>query len=223
MTRPARSPATFVDQLAKDPLAEVLAVLADTSEALNAGAIKQRLVGRGADKTAADRAWTKGQKRLRHHDDVEFADNTYRWKAAPPSTQDPALAEQIETLTARCEELEGRLMVADTRSAELRQAQERQLKIDAIRALAELAMEVEELTVSDAEPQVLVHRVRARVRREGLEPIDRAGEETIFDRTRHKPIVGGISDGVPVLVVRPGYTWKAPDGDVLIGKAVVEE
>ena len=222
MTRAAKA-VTFVDQLAKEPLAEVLAVLADASEALNAGAIKQRLVGRGADKTAADRAWTKAQKRLRHHDGVEFAANTYRWRSTAPSTQDPALAEQIETLTSRCEELEGRLMAADTRSAELRQAQERQLKIDAIRALAELAMEVEELTATEAEPQVLVHRVRARVRREGLEPIDRAGEETIFDRTRHKPIVGGISDGVPVLVVRPGYTWKAPDGDVLIGKAVVEE
>lgn len=60
-------------------------------------------------------------------------------------------------------------------------------------------------------------------RRSGLEPIDRAGEETRFDRTRHKPIGGSIGDGAAVVVVRPGYVWKAPSEDVLIGKAVVEE
>jgi hypothetical protein len=126
-------------------------------------------------------------------------------------------------LTARCEELERQLYAADTRSPEVRQAQERQLRIDAVRALAELAMEVEELTANEAEPAVLVAKVRARATREGLEPIGRAGEETTFDRARHKPIGSGLRDGAVVYVVRPGYTWHAPDEDVLIGKAIVEE
>jgi hypothetical protein len=131
--------------------------------------------------------------------------------------------ERVAELTARCEELERQLYAADTRSPEVRQAQERQLRIDAVRALAELAMEVEELTANEAEPAVLVAKVRARATREGLEPIGRAGEETTFDRARHKPIGSGLRDGAVVYVVRPGYTWHAPDEDVLIGKAIVEE
>jgi hypothetical protein len=129
----------------------------------------------------------------------------------------------VAELSARCEELERQLYAADTRSPEVRRAQERQLRIDAVRALAELAMEVEELTANEAEVAVLVAKVRARAHREGLEPIGRAGEETTFDRARHKPIGGGLRDGAAVYVVRPGYTWHAPDEDVLIGKAIVEE
>jgi hypothetical protein len=136
---------------------------------------------------------------------------------------DPGVKARVAELSARCEELERQLYAADTRSPEVRQAQERQLRIDAIRALAELAMEVEELTANEAEAAVLVEKVRARANREGLEPIGRAGEETTFDRSRHKPIGGGLRDGAVVYVVRPGYTWHAPDEDVLIGKAIVEE
>jgi hypothetical protein len=69
----------------------------------------------------------------------------------------------------------------------------------------------------------MIHRVRARVKRSDLEPIDRAGDETTFDRKRHKPISGSIPDGAPVVVVRPGYVWKAPTEDVLVAKAIVEE
>jgi hypothetical protein len=130
---------------------------------------------------------------------------------------------RVAELTARCEELERQLYSADTRSPEVRQAQERQLRIDAVRGLAELAMDVEELTVNEAEATVLVEKVRARATRAGLEPIGRAGEQTAFDRSRHKPIGGGVQEGAEVYVVRPGYTWHAPGGDVLIGKAIVEE
>ena len=31
------------------------------------------------------------------------------------------------------------------------------------------------------------------------------------------------ADGTSVVVVRPGYVWRAPDEDVLIAKAIVEE
>jgi hypothetical protein len=99
----------------------------------------------------------------------------------------------------------------------------RQARIDSLRALAELAMEVEELVANEASPRTLVQRVRGRVKRSALEPIGRAGEETTFDRKQHKPIGGSIADGAPVIVVRPGYVWKSDDGDVLISRPVVEE
>ena len=104
-----------------------------------------------------------------------------------------------------------------------RQARERQAEIDAVRRLAELAAEVEELTANEVDADVMIRQVRAWAKRSGLEPIDRAGDETTFDRKRHKAIGPPIVDGAPVVVVRPGYVWRAPTEDVLIGKAVVEE
>jgi hypothetical protein len=102
-------------------------------------------------------------------------------------------------------------------------ARQRQARLDAVRALAELAGEVEELAANGAGPAAMIHRVRARVGRSGLVPIERAGEETAYDRRRHAPISGAIADGTTVVVVRPGYRWQAPDEDVLIAKAIVEE
>jgi hypothetical protein len=103
------------------------------------------------------------------------------------------------------------------------QARLRQAGIDGLRALSELAAEVEELVANEVDPAVLVRRVRARVRRSGLEAIDRAGEQTTFDRRIHAPIDGPIRDGARVNVVRPGYVWSQSGTDLLIGKAVVEE
>ena len=68
-------------------------------------------------------------------------------------------------------------------------ARQRQAGIDAARALAELAIEVEELTAKQASADTVVHRLRARVHRSGLEPIDRAGEETTFDPTEMRVYV----------------------------------
>ena len=69
----------------------------------------------------------------------------------------------------------------------------------------------------------MIHRVRTRVKGLGLEPINEPGERTTLDRSRHEPIGRPIDDGTTVVVVRPGYVWKAPTGDVLIVRAVVQD
>ena len=99
----------------------------------------------------------------------------------------------------------------------------RQSEIDAVRQVAELASEVEELIANETDPALLVREIRSWVKRSGLEPIGRAGEETRFDRKVHRPVGGSVRDGATVIVVRPGYIWRAAAEDVLIGKAVVEE
>jgi hypothetical protein len=53
--------------------------------------------------------------------------------------------------------------------------------------------------------------------------VSRAGEDQVFDRARHRPIGGGIRDGEPVVVVRPGYVWRSAAGDVLVAEVLVEE
>jgi GNAT superfamily N-acetyltransferase len=98
-----------------------------------------------------------------------------------------------------------------------------QTEMDAARALAEMAIEVEELAAKDASTRAMTHRVRARMKRMRLEPIDNAGEEVAFDRRRHQLIGPDIRDGAPVVVVRPGYVWKTPSKDVLIERPVVQD
>ena len=94
---------------------------------------------------------------------------------------------------------------------------------DAVRALAEMAIEVEELASNGASARAIVHTVRALTKLAELRPIERAGETTRFDRARHTSVGARIADGAPVLVIRPGYIWNRPDGEILIARAVVQD
>lgn len=233
----------LADEFKQEPTAVVLRLLQTEERPLSCGDIKKALQAQRIPKNEVDGSWTRVQKRLRAHNDVVTqgagSRTTYRWASDRPAESALAAFERI---------VKGRLP-ADTKvilAAIVRtalekgavspaavgssprpdpeeRARERQREIDGMRSLAELAAEVEELTINEAEADVMIHRVRARLKRSGLEPIDRAGEETTFDRKRHKPIGGSVTDGATVVVVRPGYVWKAPTEDVLIGKAVVIE
>lgn len=124
-------------------------------------------------------------------------------------------------LADRCNQLEEMLRAEHRESASLRSAQDRQIQIDVIRSLAELAAEVEELAADGAEAEVLIERTRALVMAQVLEPIGSAGQKLSFDPTVHDPIVGGPASGTDVTVIRPGYRWRPPGEDVLIAKALV--
>jgi hypothetical protein len=207
-------------------VAAVLQVLQQAAGPWTAADVKQALETGGVARAEVDRVWPGVQRKLKSHDRVTVDGRTYRF-TFPPVTAAEALEllgqgrvpagqkpELLDIVRAALAEPSGDLE---------EEARRRQSDIDAVRALAELASEAEELAVNEARPEALIHRLRARVKRSGLEPIGRAGDETTFDRKRHKPIGGAIRDGAPVVVVRPGYVWKAPTEDVLITKAVVEE
>ena len=99
----------------------------------------------------------------------------------------------------------------------------RQVELDAARELAGLAIDVEEQLAKGASAKAIAHRVRARMKRLRLEPIEKAGEAVPFDRARHQPIRPGIVDGATVLVIRPGYVWRTPGDDLLIERPVVQD
>jgi hypothetical protein len=86
-----------------------------------------------------------------------------------------------------------------------------------------MAIEVEELAVNEASTRAVVHTVRALTTMAQLAPIEAAGHTTRFDHTRHASVGAHITDGAPVVVIRPGYVWHRPDGDILIAKAVVQD
>lgn len=124
-------------------------------------------------------------------------------------------------LADRCDRLEETLRAEHRQAASLRSAQDRQIQIDIIRSLAELAAEVEELSVEQTASEILVERVRALVSAQALEPVGQAGEKLAFDPTAHEPIVGAPASGNAVTVIRPGYRWCPPGEDILIEKALV--
>jgi hypothetical protein len=79
----APQPALAGPDLAGDAVGAILAVLADTSEALMAGEVKQRLVARGASLADADRAWSRSQEKIRFHENVVVENRAYRYTAQP--------------------------------------------------------------------------------------------------------------------------------------------
>jgi len=136
-------------------------------------------------------------------------------------------AEQAEArhreLSGQFERLEGRLRETHRQSVSVRAAQERQVKIDAVRSLAGLAAEIEELVSGKAGPDVVVERVRALASDQALEPIGEVGAEAAFDREVHEPLVGAPQDGQTVTVLRPGYRWRSGDEDLVLFRALVSE
>ncbi|WP_189243058.1 hypothetical protein [Planobispora rosea] len=98
---------------------------------------------------------------------------------------------------------------------------ERQLKIDAMRALAELAAEIEELTARDVSFDTLISRVRGLATCHRLTAIGSAGADAGFDPKRHQMICGNAEPGTAVVIHRPGYTWRHADEEIVLSKALV--
>ncbi|WP_112725443.1 hypothetical protein [Micromonospora noduli] len=124
-------------------------------------------------------------------------------------------------LADRVSQLEETLRAEHRQTSSLRSAQDRQIQIDIIRSLADLAAEVEELAVEQTASETLVERVRALVSAQALEPIGQAGQKLTFDPTVHEPIVGVPTIGSAVTVIRPGYHWHPSGEDILIERALV--
>jgi hypothetical protein len=100
-------------------------------------------------------------------------------------------------------------------------AHDRQVQIDAVRTLAELAADIEELVASRAEHEVIMSRTRAVVGTRQLQPIGAVGARCPFDPAEHDVLAGSPGDGEPVEVIRPGYRWNAHDQSVVLSKAFV--
>lgn len=221
----------MVDLFVADPRAAVLRVLEAAGVPMAAGDVKKALLAGGVAKTDVDKKWSGVQKRLKSDPNVTVDNGRYGWTDRPAVTAIEAyeLIFKGRLPTARKADLDeivrAALNGADPGSPDRREiaARQRQVELEGLQALGELAAEIEGLIVNEVESDAVIRRIRARVKRNGLQPIDRAGDETNFDRKVHAPIGGPIRDGVTVNVVRPGYFWTDSTTDVLIAKAVVEE
>lgn len=219
--------------------AAVYQVLRDAGTALVKSEILNELVMAGVPRSRADDAWSAVQKRLRLDKRViteKVGQSTrYRWNPDPVRTPTPldALAMLVEgrhrgerealAVAIRAALVE-RAQVLDVEPVEAVSINRlRQVELDTVRELAGLAIDVEEQIAKAASAKAIVHRVRSRMKRLRLEATEKAGETVAFDRTRHQPIRSGISDGAPVLVIRPGYIWRVPGDELVIEKPVVQD
>jgi hypothetical protein len=224
------------------PAAVFADLIRDAGEPMRAQAVKRLLESMGFGKADVDAAWKRAQPSLRRHTYVDFdaATGKYGWRdggAGPKLSAEAALdrlvtqrltamgrielAELVRAALHERDELEARARGAYLEAVRTRSAEERQIRVDAARALAEVAMEVEELAAAGSHPLVTVERVRTLAAGFGLAPIGRAGEESVFDPAWHAPIGAPVLAGTVVKVIRPGYTWRANEQDVLIAKAHV--
>ena len=221
--------------------AAVMRVLHDTGRALVKSEILDELATAGVSRPDADDAWGPVQKRLRLDQRViaekDGPTTRYRWNPSPPTPPGPdaALAMLVEGRLTRgerevlAEAIRASLSAlaevapADVSAVEVSPARLRQVELDAARELVGLAAEVEELVAKSASARALVHKVRARLKRLRLEPVEKAGESVPFDRARHQPLRSGIAPGTTVLVVRPGYVWRVPGEEIVNERPVVQD
>jgi hypothetical protein len=228
---------TIAELFAASADAAVRQVLRDSGKPLVKSEILEVLATSGVPRNVADAEWAPVQKRLRQDKRVIAARDgqlvRYRWNPDPPRAPSPAdaLAMLVEGRLTRGE----REALAETVRAALAgggaestdgkatESKVRQAELDAATELAGMAIDVEEQVAKGASGKAVIHRVRARMKRLRLEPVERAGESVAYDRTRHKAIRTGIAEGATVLVVRPGYVWRLPGEDLLIEKPVIQD
>ncbi len=226
---PKRAPAgrSLARLFADDPLAAVLTVLreAGPDAQLRAEQIKRALLERGVPSDRLD-VWRRVQPVLITHERVDVGGDRYRrtYRHLPEAPQ-PSPAQALALLADHRLPAPRRAALVEVVRAALerrgggtadpaRLARLEQREKDVVRVLAEMAIEVEELATNEASSRAVVHTVRALTKLAELQPIERSGTTTRFDRTRHTSVGGRIADGAPVIVLRPGYVWNRPDGEL---------
>lgn len=135
--------------------------------------------------------------------------------------------ETVSRAVAEADELRIRLrttaeQLAESRAADSgnRDSHDRQVRIDAVRALAVLAAQVKQSTAARSD-EALMRQVEHACRREGLEEIGSVDQLSAYDPERHDALSNNLSPGSPVTVVRCGYTWADGDQIVVLVKAHV--
>jgi hypothetical protein len=229
------------------PADVLVQLLREAGAPLDAAQAQQRLMARGMPAGEARALWRRAQRAVRRRPDVTFdpARGTYRLNppgfggpagGVPPLSGEEALerllprrmsgrqaelAGLVRSALKERDDLEARLRAGYVAGRDLRAAQERQIRIESVRALADVVAEVEELAAAGVAADITLERVRALARASGLDAIGRVGEMTAFAPAWHAPIGSRPSDDSRVTVIRPGYTWRTGAEVVLIHKAQV--
>jgi hypothetical protein len=129
--------------------------------------------------------------------------------------------EALQEMESRNERLQSMVAKSHQAAGELRSAQERQVKIDVMRSLAELGAMVAGSAGRLTDDQ-LVTRVESSLARQSVLPIGNRGSRMRFDPSLHDSSDMGLMSGEQVTVTRSGYTWETGQEAIVLVKAVVD-
>lgn len=132
-----------------------------------------------------------------------------------------------EAAVERAHELDVEVQRATEQLTQMRQAahassdaHDRQVKLDVITALANLALTVMQAPAARSD-QALMQTIDYMAGREGLEQLETWGTEVPYRPETHDSLGVTIEPGSPVLVLRPGYTYSVGGESVVLIKAHV--
>lgn len=129
--------------------------------------------------------------------------------------------EAVRLSDARRHRVEAQLGEAAANTNELRESQSRQIRIDVMRAFAELCAYVDGAADSQS-AQRIRERVGRMAAREGLTPSGVPGRTEPYDPQRHDVIGEPPLPKTPVTVTGIGYTWGEGADEIVLVRALVE-
>lgn len=129
--------------------------------------------------------------------------------------------EAVRLSDDRRHRMEARLGEAAASTNELRESQSRQIRIDVMRAFAELCAYVDGAADSQS-AQRIRERVGRMAAREGLTPSGVPGGTEPYDPQRHDVIGEPPLPNTPVTVTGIGYTWGEGADEIVLVRALVE-
>ncbi|MDQ0863788.1 hypothetical protein [Arthrobacter globiformis] len=129
--------------------------------------------------------------------------------------------EAVRMSDDRLHRMEVRLGEAAASTNKLRESQSRQIRIDVMRALAELCAYVDGAADSQSAQRVR-ERVRRMAAREGLTPFGVPGRTEPYDPQRHDVVGEPPLPNTPVTVTGIGYTWGEGADEIVLVRALVE-
>ncbi len=133
-----------------------------------------------------------------------------------------AAQDNAESARERMLQVERRLQQAAESKNSLRESQSRQIRVDAYRAMADLAAYVDG-ALERQSPERIRDRLAVKLEREGLSRIGETGATAAYDPRIHDLVGPGRSPGSPVTVSAVGYLLRAEgEGDIVLTRAIVE-
>ena len=129
--------------------------------------------------------------------------------------------EAVRLRDDRLHRMEERLGEAAASTNELRESQSRQIRIDVMRAFAELCAYVDGAADSQSS-QRLRERIQRMAAREGLTPAGVPGRTEPYDPQRHDVVGEPPEPNTPVTVTGIGYTWGEDADEIVLVRALVE-
>jgi hypothetical protein len=215
---------TLVRQLGKDPGLVFFEIIRASPKPIRAQDIKRQVIDAGAKKADVDRLWTRVQRVIKLHPQINMANNKYEWSAEQRSAQS-SLDVLAGNLLAKLPPWLAQSLVQNVADALARAgttgAGWAGQEFEKARLVADLAVAVDVLQARGDTITEVAKLFTEETRRKRLWPLGQPGETVPFDPESHEAEVQAPDPGTVVQVVRSGYVWRGGGEPIVAAKAIV--